>query len=804
VVVADPSHGTVALGADGSFTYTPDAGYHGPDSFTYRPNDGNSDGNTATVTITVDAPPVAVDDTYTTAENTVLSKDAAAGVLANDTDADGDPITAVVVADPSHGTVALGADGSFTYTPDAGYHGPDSFTYVPNDGIADGNIATVNITVDAPPVAVDDSYTTDAGTGLPVTLAANGVLANDTDADGDPLTSIAVTQPANGTLFLFASGLNADGTFTYYPNIGFVGTDSFTYKVNDGTADGNTATVTIHVNGLPVAADDGYTAVQDTPLTEDAGAGVLANDAGTGTLTAVVVADPAHGTVALNADGSFTYTPSAGYRGTDSFTYKVNDGIADGNTATVNITVDTPPVAANDSYTTVENTVLNKDAGSGLLANDTGTGTLTAVVVADPAHGAVALNADGSFTYTPSAGYRGPDSFTYRPNDGTADGNTATVNIIVDAPPVAVDDSYTTGENTPLSATAAQGVLANDTDADGDTLTAVVVADPAHGAVALNADGSFTYTPSAGFFGSDSFTYLPSDGTTTGAPTTVSLTVTQASLPPAFALAGMVGTVTGHDRVGFLATNTSTPTITGYAPPGYTVVLFEQSLGFSPTIHASGSSAAIGQAVAGADGKFRITSQALPDGSYNLSVTAFNPNTPGSTMLTGPIGGLTVDTAAPQILGTALDRDTGRFYVTFHDATAGMNLASVLNPAKYLAFWIPAGSNRVHEVKVKAVIPIGSVGGLETVAVVVGDGAPIRRGRMILVAHCGRIVDGAGNSLQAGLRRLFPVRHNQQPAHRSAGSQVSPAVRTASSLAGLKSHPLTRRTLPRVHPARKG
>src|SRR6202008_3076101 len=171
------------------------------------------------------------------------------------------------------------------------------------------------------------------------------------------------------------------------------------------------------------------------------------------------------------------------------------------NVATVSITVvsvDDAPVAANDSYTTDEDTALTV-AAPGVLGNDTDVDstTLTAVVVAPPAHGTLTLHANGGFTYTPAANYNGADSFTYKVNDGTLDSNVATVTIAVTAvadAPVAANDSYTTDEDTALTV-AAPGVLGNDTDVDSTTLTAAVVAAPAHGVLTLHANGGFTYTP---------------------------------------------------------------------------------------------------------------------------------------------------------------------------------------------------------------------------------------------------------------------------------------------------------------------
>src|SRR5262249_44343346 len=149
---------------------------------------------------------------------------------------------------------------------------------------------------------------------------------------------------------------------------------------------------------------------------------------------------------------------------------------------------------------------------------------LTAVVVAGPSHGQLTLNADGSFTYTPASGFVGSDTFMYQDSDGQSFGDVAIVTLTVGAAPVAGNDFYTTPVNTALTVVA-PGVLANDTDPNGLPLTAILVINPTHGVVTFNASGSFTYTPTTGFFGMDSFTYRASDGPFASSMATVTLTV---------------------------------------------------------------------------------------------------------------------------------------------------------------------------------------------------------------------------------------------------------------------------------------
>ncbi|NLS97813.1 MAG: tandem-95 repeat protein [Planctomycetaceae bacterium] len=535
VVVTQPAHGTVSLNADGSFLYTPAADYHGTDSFTYKANDGTADSPAATVTVTVNSlndAPLAVDDSYTVVADGELTVDAVAGALANDSDADGDPLTVALVTAPTQGTLALTADGSFTYTPNAGFHGTDSFTYTAGDGTADSAPATVTIVVNVPASAADDTYSIDEDGTLTVD-AAGGVLANDSDADGNSLTAIVVTQPGNGTLTL-----NADGSFDYAPGADFYGTDTFTYVANDGYHDSTEATVTVTVNpvnDLPAANDDTYSVDEDGTLTIDAAGGVLNNDADVDgdALSVALATGPSHGTLTLNSDGSFEYQPEADFHGADTFTYTANDGTGDSAEATVTITVNPvadAPVANDDSYSVPVNGSLTVQASSGVAANDTDADgdTLTVSVATGPANGQQTLNADGSFTYTPNAGFHGTDTFTYTANDGTTDSAPATVTIDVNTLASAVDDTYSVDENGTLTVNVADGLLNNDADVDGDAISVALATGPSHGTLTLNADGSFEYQPEADYYGTDTFTYVVNDGFGDSAEATVTITVNQA------------------------------------------------------------------------------------------------------------------------------------------------------------------------------------------------------------------------------------------------------------------------------------
>ena len=292
-----------------------------------------------TITIeVVNAPPVAANDAYSVDEDDTLNV-AAPGVLGNDTDVDGDTLTAVLDTGVSDGTLTLNGNGSFSYDPAADFYGSDSFTYHANDGTDDSNTATVTITINPTndaPVAVDDAYSVDEDNTLNV--AAPGVLGNDTDVDGDTLTAVLDTGVSDGTLTL-----NGNGSFSYDPAADFYGSDSFTYKAYDGSLYSDPATVTVTVNptnDAPVAADDSATTNENAPVNID----VLFNDSDPDgdPMMVTVVSDPPHGSTVINLDYTVTYTPDLNYDGADSFTYTVSDG-TDTDTGTVSITVNPAP-----------------------------------------------------------------------------------------------------------------------------------------------------------------------------------------------------------------------------------------------------------------------------------------------------------------------------------------------------------------------------------------------------------------------------------------------------------------------------
>ena len=390
------------------------------------------------------------------------------------------------------------------------------------------------------------------------------VLSNDTDGDlgaGDVLTVTDYTQPANGSV-----ALNPNGTFTYTPDANFNGTDTFTYTVSDeaspwhmhglggfffgGAHAAAPTAVTITVNGIndaPVAVDDSFTVDEDvptviTPLSNDTDV-----DNSISALTITGTGTTAHGgTVVVAADGkSVTYTSSPDYNGPDSFDYTVSDGtLTDNGTVTITVNpINDPPVANPDFFTTNEDVPLTGDPAQYLTNNDTDVDldNLTATILTQPTSGGTVVdNLNGTWTYTPAPNFNGTDTFTYTVSDGTLT-DTGTVTITVNPindPPVANDDPLTVTEDGTVTFTVA-GLVSNDTDIDGDTLSAFV-GQPNSGSLSFSG-GVYTYSPGPAAQGlddnetatdTDTFTYTNSDGNGGFDQANIVITITGANDAP--------------------------------------------------------------------------------------------------------------------------------------------------------------------------------------------------------------------------------------------------------------------------------
>ncbi len=586
VALSDGS-GTVTVNPDGSLTFTAATNYNGTSNFGYTISDGKGGTDTATVSGTItsvnDAPVAANDGPLTAVEDTPL----VITPVANDSDSDGDPLTITEIdgnpitaggapVSVTGGTVSLDADGiTLTFTPDPNYYGPADFNYTISDGNGGTDSATVDLTVTSvndAPVAVDDSFSILEDTS--VTIA---VLGNDGDIDGVQLSisSVDGTAVAPGDTVVLNDGtgsvtVNIDGTLTFTPTPHYNGAASFNYSIIDSDGATSTATVTgaiAPVNDAPDAINDGpLSTLEDTPLAISPITNDVDIDGDALTITEVngspitpggTPIAVTGGTVSLAGDGiTLNFTPSPHYNGPADFDYTISDGQGGTDSATVNLTVGSvndAPVAADDSFTTAEETSINIPALgndgdiegdplsiSAIESNSVMPGDTVAL---NDGSGSVTVNADGSLTFTPVSNYHGPATFEYSISDGNGGTDTATVTgtvTPVNDVPIASDDSFTTAEDGPVNIP----VLANDSDIDNDILRVseiegtpvnpgdTVPLSDGSGSVTVNLDGSLTFNPAPHYHGPVNFDYTVSDGKGGTDNATVSGTVTSVNDEP--------------------------------------------------------------------------------------------------------------------------------------------------------------------------------------------------------------------------------------------------------------------------------
>ena len=522
VLWEEPLHGTASVNADGTFEYTPNEGFAGQDTFIYRIVDRDGGGAIATVTIDVAEPgvggggvgselpnqaPVTQVDHY----HVGYDEPATGNVLANDSDPDGDTLTASVATPPASGTLELNADGTFTYHPNEGWSGLDRFWYNADDG--NGNVERVEVCIvtDPPPNALPEAAKDEYSTTTNASVSGN-VLDNDIDPDNDAMTVSLFEAPENGTVTV-----NPDGTFEYVPNEGFTGTDTFQYRVVDADGGGALAEVCIEVNEAanqaPVTEVDHYHIGHDQAVS----ANVLANDSDPDgdRLTATVDTPPEHGTLTLRPNGQFVYIPNPGWSGLDRFWYNADDGNGNVERVEVCIVTDPGPNALPEANKDEFATHVNETVVGNVLDNDIDPDNddWSVSLFTPPENGTVVLNSDGTFEYTPNEGFKGTDTFQYRVVDSDGGGALGDVCIEVSETPNgipdAVKDEFATEFGTELSGS----VLGNDFDPDGDDLEVKLFGDqPENGTVTINLDGTFTYIPNEGFSGTDTFQYCVDDG----------------------------------------------------------------------------------------------------------------------------------------------------------------------------------------------------------------------------------------------------------------------------------------------------
>jgi hypothetical protein len=528
------SNGTVSCTAS-ACTYTPRAGFVGVDSFDYTVSDGRGTTSTATVSVTVGnrAPSYTAEISNDTQTVAVGATPAALRAV----DPDADPLTFSLTSGSLPAGVTLRPDGTFAGTATA--TGSTSAVVTVRDPAGLSDTTTLSVLVaNSPQSAVADTTTTPQAKAVQV-----AVLANDTDRDGDTLTVRSNGPASHGTVACGATSCN------YTPAAAFAGVDTFSYTSSDGQGHLVSAQVTVTVTDLaPVVVDDAASTPRQTPVTVP----VLDNDSDFDAFAVTAAQPGAQGTVSCSASAC-TYSPTGAWAGTDTFRYTVTDSFGVSATGTVTVEVQATNRAPQFSSraTNTAQTVAVGSSLAALEATDLDADALTFSLASGQLPPGASLLSDGTFGGAPTAFGHYVATITVADGRGGLDSTTLTVDV-PNRPVVAVDDAVSARSGQPLTMTP----TANDTDPDGDLLTVTSASTPAHGTVSCSA-GTCTYTATATYVGTDSFSYVVSDGhghTDTGL---VSIGV---SLPPNYAPSAVndtASTWSGAKRwVGVLANDT--------------------------------------------------------------------------------------------------------------------------------------------------------------------------------------------------------------------------------------------------------
>ena len=545
--ILEVNNATVTLNGNVA-TYTPDAHFNGTDTFTFYANDGTSDSNIATVTMTVSAED---DEPNTLDVATSTDEDVAVAVNLSAEEYDGDSYSFAIITDVSNGTTSLNGS-TVTYTPNQDWNGTDTFTFeATDDRTARTNVATATITVnpvnDAPVANDITNQVTDENRMMQLDITLDA-----TDVDGDALT-YNITSTNNGSVTI------NDNIATYVPTQDWNGEDTFTYIANDGSLNSNTATVTIKVNSIPdapitynfsVETNEDFGLYGQIPLGEHSfdvdgddlvfivssipTNGNLCQDAGAKCGTVLAVGDTITGENGTNTTTP-VYEPYANFNGSDSFSWKVNDGSLDSNIGTVSITVN--PIldlfsVKDAAFEVDEDNELQVNIDDSYIGTNPDNLSMNDIYFSISPQNGTVTNTGILMMYAPNDNFNGTDTFAYR-GSHIAGGNatnsdwsineatiTITVNPIDDLPK-AIDFTASTAEDNSVD------ITLQHEDVDGDTwpdLTYEIWTQPSNGSVVLDATKKIaTYTPNGGFFGTDEFVYSTEAGSSESGTVTVTV-----------------------------------------------------------------------------------------------------------------------------------------------------------------------------------------------------------------------------------------------------------------------------------------
>jgi VCBS repeat-containing protein len=502
-VQTTPASGSFNLTPSGSYTFTPAANYNGTVSASYQACDASNACVTGILSIQVasinDAP---------IAQNVNLSMNedqTSIGIATGISDVDNSSLTITLSQDAQNGTFTLSNAGAYSYIPNSNYFGSETIGYTVCDPLgvcASGQFVIQVISVEDFPLVAGESIAVIEGN-----ILTGDASENDSDGDGDPLTYTIVSSALNGALTF-----NNNGTFTYTPNTGFLGTETINYMVCDDNGNCASTTLTIDVltaNTEPIAASSTIIIPEDEVLSDNLLAYIT--DAEGGIFVFTTIQAPQHGTLLWTGNGAFTYSPSENYAGEDVFIYRVCDNGGLCTQATVSLTiagVNDSPVVNIEFVELQEDESLSQDIGTS--NSDAEGDAITYTLIAGATNGAAQLSSDGVFVYNPNENFFGTDQITYTACDINNACTEAVLSIHVSPVndiPEAQGMLVTIQEDETITGSLSTLVL----NVDNDALFFGTMIAPSNGAVLIQNNGSFSYIPDAHFFGSDQFTYLTCD-----------------------------------------------------------------------------------------------------------------------------------------------------------------------------------------------------------------------------------------------------------------------------------------------------
>ena len=513
-VTDSPKNGTIVMNPNGTFTYTPKANFNGIDSVHYKACDLSGACTIATMIFTVNPvndPPILTNSTPSVQEDIPLSGNVVPN--ASDVDSNLDNNSFALTNTPLNGTISMSPSGAYTYTPKLNFNGIDSVHFKVCDLSGACDTATLIFTV----TPINDAPTlTNATPSVQEDIPLNAsVLTNANDVDGNlnPNSFVVLDNPINGTLVM-----NLNGSYVYTPNPNFNGKDSVHYRVCDlaGACASATIILTINaVNDAPTLRNMSSSGQEDAPITGNVAPNAADADGNLNPNSFAATDLPKNGTIVMNPNGTFIYTPKPNFTGVDSVHYKVCDSTNLCTTSTLifNISlVNDAPTLTNSTPNLQEDIPLTASVLSNAFDVDGNLNPNSFALTDSPQRGTITMNPNGTYTYIPKSNFNGVDSVHYKVCDLSGACSVATIifNVMpVNDAPTLLNGTFALDEDLPFSSTIS--LNASDIDGNLNPNSFAVLNNPLHGTIVMNANGTFIYTPTLNFSGQDSVRYQVCD-----------------------------------------------------------------------------------------------------------------------------------------------------------------------------------------------------------------------------------------------------------------------------------------------------